>query len=74
MINLTEMCDGNRSLLETTKVPWIDDTLTGSQDSVVDDAVYGSDSSLRALVKLFLKRFSKAESTQIQVGQLVDVN
>ena len=65
------MCDGNRLLLETTKVAWIDNIPTGSQDSTVDDAIYGNDSSLRAIVKLFLKRFSKAESTQIQVRQLV---
>lgn len=65
------MCDGNRSLLETTKLPWIGNTSSGSQDPVTDDAIYGSDSSIRALVLLFLKRFSKAESTQIQVRQLV---
>ena len=66
------MCDGNRSLLETTKLPWIENTSSGSQDPVTDDAIYGrSDSSIRALVLLFLKRFSKAESTQIQVKQLV---
>lgn len=64
------MCDGNRSLLETTKLSWIENTLSGSQDPVVDGAIYGSDSSIRALVLLFLKRFSKAESTQIQVTSL----
>jgi hypothetical protein len=65
------MCDGNRSSLETTKLPWIENIFSGSQDAAIDDAIYGTDSSLRALVLLFLKRFSKAESTQIQVRQLV---
>ena len=68
LINLTEMCSNNRTLLETITVPWIESDLSESEDVIPkSENVCSNNSSMKLLVQLFLERFSKAESTQIQV-------
>ena len=78
LINLTEMCSSNRTLLEATKLPWVESAAEESL-TVLDTVeglhatLYGNDSALKVLVDLFLQRYSRAESTQIQVLNVVVV-
>ena len=56
------MCHSNRTLLESTTV--LNDS---DSDLVTGESLHTSVSALQVLVQLFVERFSRAESTQIQV-------
>ncbi len=66
---MTEQSSDNRHQLESAKVK-VQDTVDDDDDMVKiqkDIGFHGDDSSLRALIRLFLKHYQKAEAASILV-------